>query len=65
MNETYVLDVTQSVNAIVARWPATVSVFKTYGIDACCGGALPLQVVAERHRLDLADLVTDLARAST
>ncbi len=64
MNVTDVIDPAETVNAIITRLPATVGVFTAYGIDACCGGALPLAEVATRHRIDLADLVADLARAA-
>ena len=64
MNDTGIIDTAQTVNAVITRYPATVAVFKAYGIDACCGGALPLQEVASRHHLELAGLVADLARAA-
>lgn len=65
MNETGIIDVTHTVNAIVTRFPGTVTVFKAHGIDACCGGALPLAEAATRHRINLDGLVEDLARAAT
>ena len=52
------LDMT--VNAIVEAIPETLTVFQTYGIDTCCGGALPLRVVAEKHKLDATELVQAL-----
>jgi regulator of cell morphogenesis and NO signaling len=64
MNDTGIIDVTLPVNAIIARYPATVAVFKAHGVDACCGGARPVAEAATRHGIDLADLVADLAKAT-
>lgn len=52
------LDMT--VNAIVETSPETLPVFQAYGIDTCCGGALPVREVAEKHKLDSAALLQDL-----
>ena len=52
-----------SVNDVIAAWPETVTVFDRYGIDSCCGGGLSLAVVAERHGLDLRDLLQELTAA--
>lgn len=38
-----------TVNEIIHRFPAAVRVFHRFGIDACCGGALPLTDAAARH----------------
>jgi iron-sulfur cluster repair protein YtfE (RIC family) len=53
-----------TVNEVIAAFPATVAVFKSHGVDACCGGALPLATVAEKHRLDLDGLLASLAEAA-
>ena len=50
-----------TVNAIVARYPDTIRAFAAFGIDACCGGGRTLRDVAERHGLDLDDLVRAVA----
>ena len=52
-----------TVNAIVARYPETVSVFADFGIDACCGGARTLGDVASRHHLDIQALTAALRAA--
>ena len=51
------------VNDVIRHWPSTVTVFARYGIDSCCGGGLALEVVCERHRIDLAALLEDLNQA--
>jgi iron-sulfur cluster repair protein YtfE (RIC family) len=48
------------VNEIIAAHPATVAVFHDWGIDACCGGSLPLGTVAQKHGLDLERLLDEL-----
>ena len=58
-----VLDCTQTVNETLRRFPATVTVFKAYGIDSCCGGALPVSEAAQRHGVDPDDLWSELLHA--
>ncbi len=41
-----------TVNDIIRLWPATVAVFNSWGIDACCGGAVPVREAAERDGAD-------------
>jgi len=49
--ETRTLD-TPTVNDIIRRCPATVEVFNRFGIDACCGGAVPVADAAARDGAD-------------
>ena len=49
-----------SLNAIIARYPQTLPVFQRFGLDTCCGGALPLHTAAQHHGLDVAELVAAL-----
>lgn len=53
-----------TVNQIIEAAPGTVAVFRAWNVDACCGGALPLEMVAERHGLDLTKLMADLGEAT-
>ncbi len=43
---------TLTVNEIIRCWPATVAVFDRFGIDACCGGAVPPAEAAARDGAD-------------
>lgn len=54
---------TDPLNAIVAHYPEALAVFQRFGLDTCCGGALPLDVAAEHHGLDIADVMTALRDA--
>jgi regulator of cell morphogenesis and NO signaling len=49
-----------TVNTAILLHPRTVAVFDRYGIDSCCGGALPIEEVAKRHGLDLDALMAEL-----
>ena len=49
-----------SVNDVVRQFPATVALFKHYGIDACCGGAASVRDAAQRHGADAAELLSEL-----
>lgn len=51
------------VSDIAAAAPATIRVFQQYGIDFCCGGRRPLADAAAEHRLDVDQLLGDLARS--
>lgn len=51
------------VNDVLRRYPATVAVFNAFGIDACCGGAVPLAEAARRDEADLDALLDALRRA--
>jgi regulator of cell morphogenesis and NO signaling len=57
------LDLQWTVNDVVRRYPATLPIFNSLGIDTCCGGALPLATVAEKHRIGLDVLHAALERA--
>jgi len=47
-------------NTIVARYPQTLPVLQQFGLDTCCGGALPLHTAAQHHGIDLAELLAAL-----
>ncbi|HEX7091336.1 MAG TPA: DUF542 domain-containing protein [Longimicrobiales bacterium] len=64
MNETETrISPTMTVNTAILLHPRTVAVFDRYGIDSCCGGALPIEEVAKRHSLDLDALMAELREA--
>jgi regulator of cell morphogenesis and NO signaling len=51
---------TDTINAIVADYPAALPVLQRFGLDTCCGGALPLATVAAHHALDVQALLAAL-----
>jgi iron-sulfur cluster repair protein YtfE (RIC family) len=57
------IDTTDPLNAIIARYPQALPVMKRFGLDTCCGGALPLRTAAQHHDLDLAELLAALRAA--
>ncbi|HEV3050511.1 MAG TPA: DUF542 domain-containing protein [Longimicrobium sp.] len=46
------IDADLTVNETIRRFPATLPVFKAFGIDTCCGGAAHLTEAAERKGAD-------------
>ena len=52
-----------TVNETIRRFPATLPVFKEFGIDTCCGGAARLTDAAERKGVDPVALL-DAVRAA-
>jgi len=49
-----------TLNALVARYPQTLTVLQRLGLDTCCGGALPLQTAVQHHGLDLDEVLVAL-----
>jgi regulator of cell morphogenesis and NO signaling len=47
------LDTEMTVNDVILQFPATLGVFKSLGIDSCCGGSLTLAEAARRHGHDI------------
>ncbi len=59
--QTISLLVTDTINEIVEKQPEALRVFHQFGLDTCCGGTLPLAVAAERHGLDLQEVLEALS----
>ena len=49
-----------TVNELLVQYPATVSVFNSFGIDACCGGDADLAEAARRDGADVDALLAAL-----
>ena len=54
------IDPSLTVNEILQRHPAAVTVINAYGIDSCCGGGIPLEAAAREQQLDLDAIRTEL-----
>jgi iron-sulfur cluster repair protein YtfE (RIC family) len=52
-----------TINEAIRERPETVAVFHQLGLDACCGGSLPIAVAAERHGLDAEEVLRLLGAA--
>ena len=52
-----------SVDAVMARHPATMAVFNAFGVDTCCGAHSSVREAAARDGVDEAALVAALRRA--
>jgi regulator of cell morphogenesis and NO signaling len=46
-----------TINEAIRERPETVAVFNRLGLDACCGGSLPIHMAAERHGLDTEEVL--------
>lgn len=60
---TFAIDPSETLNTLVARAPETLPVLQRFGLDTCCGGALPLAVAAQHHDLPLETLLMALREA--
>lgn len=49
-----------TVNEVVRIAPNSVAIFGRYGIDACCGGGLPIGEAARRHGVEANRLLAEL-----
>lgn len=56
---------TATVHDAIQSLPGAFEVFRRHGIDACCGGGLPVAEAARRHGVDLESLMTELSTAET
>ena len=54
------INTAETVNEILAKHPAAVSVFNALGIDACCGGDASLSEAARRDGASLDTLLAAL-----
>ena len=61
---TTMIDRSATVNEILVQFPATVSVFNAFGIDACCGGDADLAAAARRDDADVNALLAALERVA-
>lgn len=48
------------VNEVIGTHPETVEVFNSFGIDACCGGSVPIGEAAPRDGADPDELLAAL-----
>jgi iron-sulfur cluster repair protein YtfE (RIC family) len=58
------IDPNLTVALIAQRHPEAAKVFSKYKIDLCCGGVHPLNVVAQKHGLDLHRILKELEAAA-
>jgi regulator of cell morphogenesis and NO signaling len=63
LNTTIAISAEETLNAIVARYPEALPVLQRFGLDTCCGGALPLRTAAQHHDLDPDELIAALNAA--
>lgn len=64
MTTTSIISPAMTVNEAIRLHPATVGVFNQFGIDACCGGAVPVRDAALRDGADPGRLVAALNQAA-
>lgn len=54
----------QPLNAIISAYPQALPILQRFGLDTCCGGAIPLEVAAKHHGLVLAEILRALQSAN-
>lgn len=57
------LDTQTTVGALVTERPARARVFESHGIDFCCGGKVKLSEACARKKIDVDQVVRELAEA--
>lgn len=64
MHTETIIDGAVTVNEAIRLFPATVEVFNRFGIDACCGGSVPITEAAARDGVDEGALLEALEEAA-
>jgi regulator of cell morphogenesis and NO signaling len=57
------LDPTRTVHEIIVQHPETKAVFNRFGIDTCCGSAVPVSAAALREGIDVNAVLEALREA--
>ncbi|HVX42016.1 MAG TPA: DUF542 domain-containing protein [Gemmatimonadaceae bacterium] len=55
------LDLSRTINEIVAAHPETIPVFNRFGFDTCCGGGISVPDAARRDGIDIDAVLRALA----
>lgn len=58
------LDCSDTVNSVMTRFPATVTVFNSFGVDMCCGASLSVADAARANAIDESALCVALRTAA-
>jgi iron-sulfur cluster repair protein YtfE (RIC family) len=56
-----VVDASMTVNQFVRLYPPSIGIFNRFGIDSCCGGAVPVRDAAQRDGADPDEVLAALA----
>jgi iron-sulfur cluster repair protein YtfE (RIC family) len=59
----YQITANDKVGEVARIRPQTMRVFSRYKLDLCCGAAYTLATVAEKHKLDIRQLLKELNEA--
>jgi iron-sulfur cluster repair protein YtfE (RIC family) len=57
------IDPSLTVGEVLRRWPGAIAPLGAFGIDRCCGGAVPLREAADEAGIAVDDLVAAIERA--
>lgn len=60
---TTVLSPSATLNEIVAEYPSSLPVLQRFGLDTCCGGAIPLATAAAHHNIEVGAVLAALREA--
>jgi regulator of cell morphogenesis and NO signaling len=61
MTDTFAINESFTVNEVIERFPATISVFNALGVDSCCGGHATLAEAAADAGMDVKALLSALS----
>ena len=65
MKATMTIDLTSTVNEVIAAYPDTIGVFNSFGVDLCCGGDDTLEEAAKHSEVDRDALLAALYDATS
>jgi iron-sulfur cluster repair protein YtfE (RIC family) len=58
------IDPSWTINDVIAKYPETMSVFNSFGLDLCCGADETLSAAAKESELDSDVLISALIEAA-
>ena len=58
------IDPSWTINEVIAKYPETMSVFNSFGLDLCCGADETIAAAANESEIDSEALMSALAKAA-
>jgi regulator of cell morphogenesis and NO signaling len=64
MKEDLIIDASWTVNDVIEKFPDSIAILNSLGVDSCCGGHLTLSEAAAESMIEVETLLTELTRGT-